>query len=189
MKNQVRINEPVTVATITTLVSIALPLLKTLFGRSVNQTLIANLNQETATLEPIVNALLEKYSFLKNQYGADITRTMQARDGASGRGKNPHEYDLNCLYRAVIISAQPFEPSLAQIQLLDNKNSQWACIDWNGPKDFTQFLPVVQQNQQAGAGAGSGAQSTQFLPNQNFLYLALLGLGYYLFKDKISDIL
>jgi hypothetical protein len=180
MKKQNKIGvltETAIVAIATTVIS----LLKPLLAKSKNQVLIDSINEETAILQDLVTSLLAKYDFLKAHFQNLIDDTIARRESSRGRGRNPHEYDLNCLYRAVILSALPIEPSLQNVQFIDNVNSKWACVDWNKPKDFSQyFAQIIAQNQNA---PGAGANSISFQPNIGF-WLLLVGGAYLLFNQK-----
>ncbi len=148
--------------------------------KSATQELIYNLNEETQVLQDIVNGLMLKYSFIKEHFEPLIKTTIEQREAAKGRGRNPHEYDLNCLYRAVIQSAYAFEPQLQQLPLLDNINSKWACVDWNKPKNFSNYLPVVQSQMQSANSQNQTSQLT-FKPN-----LLAVGIGIYLLSNILK---
>lgn len=164
-------------------INIAAKYLPLLFAKSKNQQLISLINEETANLQTIVNQLLENFSFLKAHFQPLIDETIRQREAARGKGKNPHEYDLNCLYRAVIQSATPFMPELKQLQFLNNVNPKWACVEWNKAKDFSQYLTTLVTSQNTANNADISndnftAASVSFKPNA----LAYLVGGYLLYN-------
>lgn len=97
---------------------------------------ITRINNETASLEPIVDKLFGTYPFIRDFYQGRRNQILGEIDRARGKNKNPGYEQLNSLIKSVVASVQPVSPQLQRIQF--SNDTPVAVNDFS--KEFAEYF-------------------------------------------------